>query len=200
VQTNLLMSQIALLDFQAARYLMKGEVPGQAGNDHPTSMPTSAYKTKDGYMNIAATGEGMWRRVCEGIGSGDMLENPDFKGEQNRSKNRVALNAEINKALASRTTGEWIGILTAAEVPCGPIYSIDQMFDDPQVRHIGAAASVKSAKLGEIRIVNQAVTLSRTPASLATAPPELGEHTAEVLEGLGYNETQIEELRKKKVV
>jgi len=174
--------------------------PGQAGNDHPTSMPTSAYKTKDGYMNIAATGEGMWRRVCDGIGRPDMLENPDFKGEQNRSKNRVALNAEINKALASRTTGEWIGILTEAEVPCGPIYSIDQMFDDPQVRHIGAAVSVKSAKLGEIRIVNQAVGLSRTPARIATAPPELGEHTAEVLKDLGYNETQIEELRKKKVV
>jgi formyl-CoA transferase len=142
----------------------------------------------------------MWRRVCEGIARSDMLENPDFKGEQNRSKNRVALNAEINKALASRTTGEWIGVLTAAEVPCGPIYSIDKVFDDPQVRHIGAAASVKSAKLGEIRIVNQAVKLSRTPARIATAPPELGEHTAEVLAELGYGETEIDALRKKKVI
>src|SRR5213083_736945 len=200
VQSSLLMSQIALLDFQAARYLMKGEVPGQAGNDHPTSMPTSAYKTKDLYMNIAATGEAMWRRVCEGIGRPDMLENPDFKGEQNRSKNRVALNAEINKALASRSTAEWIGILTAAEVPCGPIYSIDQMFDDPQVQHIKAAAKVKSRKLGELRIVNQAVGLSRTPASIATAPPELGEHTAEVLAELGYGEAAIETLRRKQVV
>jgi formyl-CoA transferase len=200
VQSNLLMSQIALLDFQAARYLMNGEVPGQAGNDHPTSMPTSAYKTKDGYMNIAATGEPMWRRVCQGIGREDMLESPDFKGEQNRSKNRVALNAEINKALASRTTAEWIEILTRSEVPCGPIYTIDKMFEDPQVRHIGAAVSVKSPKLGEIRIVDQAVKLSRTPASIATAPPELGEHTAEVLEELGYSAAAIEELRKKKVV
>ncbi|MGC2519403.1 MAG: CoA transferase [Burkholderiales bacterium] len=200
VQSNLLMSQIALLDFQAARYLMTGVPPGQAGNDHPTSMPTSAYKTKDGYMNIAATGEPMWRRVCEAIGRQDMLENPGFKGEQNRSKNRVALNAEINAALALRTTAEWIEALSAASVPCGPIYTIDKMFEDPQVRHIGAAVSAKSAKLGEIRIVNQAVTLSRTPARIATAPPELGEHTAEVLEELGYNEIQIEELRKKKVL
>src|SRR3982074_985395 len=115
VQSNLLMSQIALLDFQAARYLMTGVPPGQAGNDHPTSMPTSAYKTKDGYMNIAATGEAMWRRVCQAIGREDRVENPNFRGEPNRSKNRVALNAEINEALASRTTGEWIGILTAAE-------------------------------------------------------------------------------------
>jgi len=200
VQSNLLMSQIALLDFQAARYLMKGEVPGQAGNDHPTSMPTSAYKTKDGYMNIAATGEPMWRRVCQAIGREDMLGREDFRGEQNRSKNRVALNAEINAALASRTTSEWIDALTAASVPCGPIYPIDKVFDDPQVRHIGAAASVKSAKLGEIRIVSQAVKLSRTPASIATAPPEIGEHTAEVLGELGYDEAGIEALRNKKII
>jgi formyl-CoA transferase len=129
-----------------------------------------------------------------------MLENPDFKGEQNRSKNRVALNAEINKALAARSTAEWIEILTKGEVPCGPIYAIDQVFADPQVKHIGAAVSVKSAKLGEIRIVNQAVKLSRTPASLATAPPELGEHTSEVLAELGYSEDKIEALRRDKVV
>jgi len=200
VQSSLLMSQIALLDFQAARYLMTGVAPGQAGNDHPTSMPTSAYKTKDGYMNIAATGEAMWRRVCEGLGRRDLLEREDFKGEQNRSKNRVALNAEINKALAARTTAEWMEVLTAAEVPCGPIYTIDQVFADPQVQHLGAAASVKSAKLGEIRIVNQAVGLSRTPARIATAPPEIGEHTAEVLAELGYSEAAIETLRRKKVV
>ncbi|TMG77733.1 MAG: CoA transferase [Betaproteobacteria bacterium] len=200
VQSSLLMSQIALLDFQAARYLMTGVPPGQAGNDHPTSMPTSAYKTKDGYMNIAATGEAMWRRVCEGLGRKDLLEREDFKGEANRSKNRVALNAEINAALAARTTAEWIEVLTGAEVPCGPIYAIDQMFADPQVRHIGAAVSAKSAKLGEIRIVNQAVGLSRTPARIATAPPELGEHTAEVLEELGYSRAGIEALRQKKVI
>ncbi|MGB5079926.1 MAG: CoA transferase [Burkholderiales bacterium] len=200
VQSNLLMSQIALLDFQAARYLMTGVPPGQAGNDHPTSMPTSAYKTKDGYMNIAATGEGMWRRVCEGIARSDMLENPDFKGEQNRSKNRIALNAEINKALASRTTAEWIEVLTAASVPCGPIYTIDKVFEDPQVRHIGAAVGVKSRKLGEFRIVNQAVKLSRTPARIAVAPPELGEHTDEVLAELGYGKAEIGALRERKVI
>jgi len=200
VQSNLLMSQVAILDFQAARFLQTGKAPGQAGNDHPTSMPTSAYKTKDGYMNIAATGEGMWRRVCEGIGRADMLEREDFKGDQNRSKNRVALNVEINKALAAKTTAEWMEILTKAEVPCGPIYSIDQVFDDPQVKHIGVATTVKSPKLGEIRIVNQAVQLSRTPARMASAPPEVGEHTDEILKELGYDKAAVDALRQKKVV
>jgi len=200
VQANLLMSQIALLDFQAARYLMEGEVPGQAGNDHPTSMPTSAYKTKDGYMNIAATGEPIWRRVCQALGREDMLERAEFRDGQGRSKNRAALNAEINATLASRTTAEWIGKLTAASVPCGPIYSIDQVFADPQVRHIGAAATVNSRKLGEFRIINQAVKLSRTPASMATAPPEMGEHTDEIMAELGYGNAEIAAFRAKNVI
>ncbi|MGB7540757.1 MAG: CoA transferase [Burkholderiales bacterium] len=200
VQSSLLMSQIALLDFQAARYLMTGEVPGQAGNDHPTSMPTSAYKTRDGYVNIGASGEGMWQRLCRAIGRDDMLDRADFKGEQNRSRNRVALNAEINATLGSRTTAAWIDALNEAGVPSGPIYAIDQVFADPQVRHLEAAARVKHPKLGEIRIVNQAVKLSRTPATMASAPPELGEHTAEVLAELGYTAGQIEALRQKKVV
>jgi len=200
VQANLLMSQIALLDFQAARYLMKGEVPGQAGNDHPTSMPTSAYKTQDGHLNIATTGDAIWRRLCQAIGREDLLERPEFKGDVNRSKNRVALNAEINATIASRTTAQWVEALNAAGVPSGPIYTIDQVFADPQVRHIGAAASVKSRKLGEFRIVNQAVGLSRTPARIAMAPPEVGEHTEEIMAELGYDEAAVEALRQKKVV
>ena len=200
VQSSLLMSQIALLDFQAARFLMKGEVPQQAGNDHPTSIPTSAFKTKDGYMNIAATGEAMWRRLCTALAREDMLERDEFKGEQNRSKNRVAINAEINKTLAARTSAEWIALLNKEGVPCGPIYDIGQMFADPQVKHIGAATTVKSAKLGEIRIVNQAVGLSRTPASMAVAPPEIGEHTDDLLRELGYAAAAIEDLRQKKII
>ncbi len=121
VQSSLLQAGIALLDFQAARYLMKDEVPPQVGNDHPTSMPTSAYATADGYINVAASGEGMWKRLCETLGRPELLEAPEFKGLENRAKNRKALNALINEALSKRSSQEWVEVLNKAGVPCGPI-------------------------------------------------------------------------------
>ena len=200
VQSSLLMSGIALLDFQAARYLVEGEVPPQVGNDHPTSMPTSAYTTSDGYINIGASGEGMWVRLCNAIGRPELLERAEFKGNSTRAKNRIALNAEINDTLKSKTSDEWIGILNDGGVPCGPIYTIDQVFADPQVQHLGAAAPIKHPKLGDIKLVNQPATLSRTPATLATATPEIGEHTTEVLGEAGYSAAEIAHLRQIKAV
>ena len=200
VQSSLLMSQIALMDFQAARYLIKGEVPAQAGNDHPTSMPTSAYKSMDGYVNIAASGQVMWKRLAEVMGRPELFTQAEFKDEPSRSKNRVALNEEITKATVTRTSAEWVETLNEAGVPCGPIYSVDQVFADPQVKHLGAAAAVQHPKLGEIKIVNQAVTLSRTPATMARATPEHSEHTAEILKEIGYSDAQIADLKARKVV
>ena len=200
VQSSLLHAGIALMDFQAARYLMKGEVPGQVGNDHPTSMPTSAYKTADGYINVGASGEGMWQRVCNAIGRPDLLERAEFKGDLNRAKNRAALNAALNETLTERTTAAWIAVLNEAGVPSGPIYTVDQVFADPQVQHIGAAAPVDHPTLGTIRLVNQAARLSRTPAAMAMAPPELGEHTEEILHELGFGSGEIAALRERKVI
>jgi formyl-CoA transferase len=200
VQASLLQSQISLNDFQAARFLMKGEVPPRVGNDHPTSMPTSAYRTSDGHMNIAASGEGMWQRLCGALGRADLLERADFQGQPNRARNRAALNAEIEKSTVTRTSAEWIGILNEAGVPCGPIYSMDQVFDDPQVKHLEAAATVEHPRLGRLRVVNQAVKLSRTRASMARATPGLGEHTEEILRELGYGDDDMKRLREMKVI
>ena len=200
VQSNLLHAQIALLDFQAARYLMTGDVPKQAGNDHPVSMPTSAYKTKDGYVNVAASGDAIWKRFAKAVDKEEWIERPEFKEDTGRSKNRKLLGEEIERVLAGRTSAEWIEMLNEAGVPSGAINSMEQVFADPQVKHIGAAATVKHPQLGDIRIINQAVTLTRTPASMARATPELGEHTDEVLADLGYTAAQIDALRANKAV
>jgi formyl-CoA transferase len=200
VQSNLLQAGIQLLDFQAARYTMSGEVPPQVGNDHPTSMPTSAYTTADGHMNVAATGTKMWQRVCESIGRPDLFEHPDFKTAQDRAKNRRTLNAELNKGFASKTSAEWVEILNKGGVPCGPIYSMDQVFADPQVKHVQAAAEVQSRKLGKLNLINQPVKLSRTPAKLVAASPERGEHSEEVLLELGFNSQDIKKLKSEGII
>ena len=200
VQSSLLQAGITLTDFQAARYLKEGEVAPQVGNDHPTSMPTSAYRTADGHINVAASGEGMWKRLCAAIGREDLVTRPEFADMPARAKNRAALNAEINKALEKKKSAEWIEALNAAGVPCGPIYTMDQVFADPQVQHLGVAADIESRSLGRFRVVNQAVRLSRTPATMRVAAPEIGEHTDEVLAELGYSAREIAGLRAAKAV
>ena len=200
VQSSLLQAAIQLLDFQAARYTMLGEVADQQGNDHPTSVPTSAYKTADGYMNVAASGTVMWKRLCDTFGRPDLLANPAYADADSRSQNRKALNVEIERELARKTTAEWVEILNQAGVPCGPIYRMDQVFADPQVRHLGVAAEVEHPKLGKYRIINQPVKLSRTPAKLVTATPERGAHTDEVLREAGYDDAAIADLRKQGII
>jgi crotonobetainyl-CoA:carnitine CoA-transferase CaiB-like acyl-CoA transferase len=200
VQSSLLQSGIALLDFQAARYLMKGEVPPQVGNDHPTSMPTSAYTTADGYINVAASGEGMWQRLCEAIGREDLLQMPEYKGLEKRAQNRDRLNAVLNEALKTGSSDHWVEKLNRAGVPCGPIYTVDEVFADPQVKHLQAAAPVEHPTLGRFEVVNQAVKLSRTAATMASAAPEIGQHTDEILRELDYSEGAIRAMREQGVV
>jgi formyl-CoA transferase len=163
-------------------------------------MPTSAYTTADGYINVAASGEGMWQRLCEAIGRKDLLEAAEFKGAQNRADNRAALNALLNDALKARPSAQWVEKLNAAGVPCGPIYSVDQVFADPQVQHLNAAAQVEHPSLGSFKVVNQAVTLSRTAASMAAATPELGQHTDEILRELEYSDAEIRKMRERGVI
>ena len=200
VQSSLLQAGISLLDFQAARYLMEGDVPPQVGNDHPTSMPTSAYKTKDGHINVAASGEGMWAGLCKAIEREDMLASPDFKGGKKRAENRRQLNAAIEAALQKKTSAEWIEILNKAGIPCGPIYKVDEVFADPQVQHLGVATAVEHPNLGRKQILANAAVLSRTPAKVVAATPEVGEHTEEILKELNYDAAQIAKLRQGGVV
>ena len=195
VQSNLLQAGITLLDFQAARYTMDGQVPPQVGNDHPTSMPTSAYRTADGHLNVAASGSVMWLRLCEAIGRPELIDDERFRRADDRAANRAALADELNAALQARTSTEWVEVLNAAGVPCGPIYKMDEVFADPQVRHLQASAEVLHPRLGPLRILNQPVKLSRTPAALVAATPERGEHTEEILREIGFSHADIALLR-----
>ena len=200
VRTSLLQAQIAMLDFQAARWLIKKEVPPQAGNDHPTGIPTGVFPTKDGHINIAASNQHMYKRLCGVLGAPELVTHPDFIDERSRSKNRAAVNAAIGERTKTKTSAEWIELMNAASVPCGPIYKMDEMFDDPQVKHLGMAADLHHPKLGDIQVLNHAVEMSRTPTKMLYATPERGEHSDEVLREAGYNDQEIAGLRGRKVV
>ena len=200
VESSLLAAEIAMLDFQAARWLIAKEVPGQAGNNHPTSIPSGVFRTKDGHINIASAGGEIWRRMCEAIGQPQLVTDPEFATPKQRLKNRDKLNAIIEEVTKTRTSAEWIDVLNRAGCPCGPIYRMDEVFADPQVKHLGIVQPVEHPALGQLDLVGQAVTLSRTPSELRTATPERGEHTDDVLHELGYDAAAIAQLRQAGVV
>jgi crotonobetainyl-CoA:carnitine CoA-transferase CaiB-like acyl-CoA transferase len=200
ITTSLLQAQIFMLDFQAARWLQMHEVARQAGNDHPTSIPTGVFKTKDGHINIAAAGQVMWERTCRAIEAPELLEVADFKTGALRSKNRAAVNAALNERTVHKTSAEWIDIFNKIGVPCGPIYSIDEMFADPQVKHLGMAAAGTRPDGSEELFVAQPFKMSRTPTRIAATPPAQGQHTDEVLKEFGFADNEIADLHKAKAV
>jgi formyl-CoA transferase len=196
IESSLLEAQMFLLDFQAARWLIDGVVPPQSGNNHPTSIPTGVYPTNNGNINIATTGAATWARLCEALGVDELHDAPQFRSAELRSKNRDALNAKLDAVFRTRTSAEWIDILNRAGVPCGPIYRIDEMFEDPQVRHLQFVQEVRSKALGPLKVMRQPVSLSRTPSRMVAATPERGEHTDEVLKEFGFSEAEISALRR----
>jgi len=191
VTTSLLEAQIQMLDFQAARYLKDGDVPVSAGNDHPTSIPTGVFPTSDGHINIAVAGQAIYQRFCEAIGAPDLITDERFKSAKLRSQNRAEMNAVIAEITSQKPSQHWIDVLNEAGCPCGPIYSMDQVFADAQVRHLEMAVPVEHPRIGTFEVVNQAIKMSRTPSSIRAATPEQGEHTDDVLAELGYDEATI---------
>src|SRR5213595_2649916 len=192
VHTSLLEAQIFMLDFQASRWLIAGEVAKQAGNDHPTGIPTGVFPTSDGHINIAASGDHMFRRFCEAADAQHLLNDPDYATGAARSKNRKALNDKIGEITKKRPAQYWIELMNEVGVPCGPIYTIDKVFADPQVQHLEMARPVKHPKLGALKVVGQAINMTSTaePAELRPTP-DLGEHSEPVLRELGYNDAAI---------
>lgn len=202
VQTSLLESQIAMLDFQAAQWLIDHKVPRSTGNEHPLTVPTGVFETSDGYLNLAAIGQTMWKRLCEALGVPELVQEPGFGSDPERVQNRARVNAAIGAAFKTRSTADWTERLLKAGVPCGPIYSVDHMFEDPQVRHLGIARPMHHPELGDIEVVGLPMQFSRYPRNegpLEPAPHQ-GDQTDDILSGLGYSPEKIADLRTRSVV
>jgi formyl-CoA transferase len=200
LHTSLLQSQIFMLDFQAARWLAKGEVAGQAGNNHPTSVPTGVFKTSDGAINLAVAGETIWGRFAEAVGRQDWVGSPDYKDNPSRLERREQLNAEIEAITVTKTSREWVTMLADKGVPCGEIYAIDEVFADPQVEATGIAQEIDTVPFGHTRLVGQPVNLTRTPSRMKQPPPERGQHTDEILRDLGFGDDELTGLRDRQIV
>jgi crotonobetainyl-CoA:carnitine CoA-transferase CaiB-like acyl-CoA transferase len=194
VQTSLLQAQTFMLDFQAARWLMDREVPGQAGNNHPTSIPTGVFKTTDGYINIACAGQAIWERLQATLDD-QRLHAPEFSDAPSRSDNRDALNAIINEITSTDTSDHWIDRFNGDGIPCGEINSIDKVFDNPQVKHLGIARDMVSQERGPTQVVGQPIMMSDARSDIAVPPPTPGQHTSEILQELGFTEADISAFR-----
>ncbi|MEK7231106.1 MAG: CoA transferase [Pseudomonadota bacterium] len=200
VQVSLLQAMIAMLDFQAARWLVAKEVPPQAGNDHPTGIPTGVFPTADGYINIAASAQTMWERLCNALGAQELLARPEYATPPLRSKNRAECNKDVAEFTRRKSSREWLEAFEQGSVASGPIYKMNEVFADPQVEHLGMAVPVRHPVLGDIELVGQPFRLSRTPSEIRNATPERGEHTDEVMHELGYGDGQIADLRRRLVI
>jgi len=200
VHTSLLEAMVSMLDFQATRWLIGKEVPPQAGNNHPTGIPTGTFRVRDGYINIAASGQHMWKRLCDALEAAELFEDPRFSTPGRRSRNRDTLNVILEEKLQTKTLAEWVEVLNAAGVPCGPILPIDQVFTNEQVRHLGLAQSVVHPQLGPLQVLGLPVTLSRTPGAVRTPTAEKGEHSDQILRELGISPAEIQQLHDEGVV
>lgn len=200
IETSLLASQIFMLDLQAARYLIDGQVPPQAGNDHPTTIPTGMFRTSDGHINLAASDQTSFRRLCKTLNIEELASNPDYLTPEQRSINRERLNFELQTILATQPTEYWVDKLNQASIACGPINRIDQTFADPQVKHLQITSSIEHPRRGLIELVGQPITMSRSRWAIHRRAPRCGEHTRDILEELGYKTEQIDDLFTRHVI
>ena len=196
VQTSLVEAMVAMMDFQAARWTMDGDVPVQEGNHHPTLVPMGCFASADGYVNVAGPAGRLLRAFCGAIGLPDLPDDPRFSSAGRRSRHRDELNALVAERLRTRTTAEWVEVLNAAGVPCGPVYAMDEVFADPQVRHLGLAAPVDHPELGPVTLVRNAVRMTGAAPTVRRPVAAAGADTDAVLDELGYTEEQVAGLRR----
>ena len=200
VTTSLLETQVFLLDFQASRYLFDGEVAGQAGNDHPTGIPTGAFPAADGFINIAASSGRLWDRFADAIGHPEWKTKPEWATRKGRSADRRAINAAISEITATKPAEHWIELFEGAGIPCGPINTIDKVFADPQVKHLRMARPMAHPRLGVKEVVASPINLVGHPKDVRAPTPDAGADTVEVLRGLGYSEADLNDMKARGIV
>jgi len=200
VHTSLLEAQIFMLDFQAARWLIAKEVAPQAGNDHPTGIPTGVFPTSDGNINIAASSARLWERFCDAIERPEWKAKQEWKTQKGRSADRKAINAAIGEVTKTKPAAHWIDLFEEAGIPCGPIYNIDQVFADPQVRHLGIARPMQHPTLGTEEVVASAINISGYSKDIRTPTPDAGTSTDEVLRSVGYTDAELADFRTKGII
>lgn len=200
VHTSLLQAQIALDDFQAARWLMEREVPDRTGNDHPTMCPMGVFPTTDGHINIAPFGEPMWQKLCRVLGCAMLLDDARFRDARSRMAHREAVNEGLAEKTRLQPSAHWIELLNREGIPCGPIYRMNEVFSDGQVEHLGMAEQVEHPELGPIRLIAQPIAMSRSVGTIDSAAPTRGEHTDAILREIGYGAADIEALHANRAV
>lgn len=200
VDISLLDSQVALLTYRAGSFFASGEIPKRIGSGHPVIVPYQAFKARDVYINIAVGNDQLWGKFCKAVGLEGIVNDPRFATNAKRVQNRDEVVKAVGDLIATKNGEEWLKILTEAGIPCGPIYTVDKIFSDPQVIHRQMVTELHHPKAGTIKVTGNPVKLSDTPGEPSVAPPLLGQHTQEVLEGLGYSAKEIEELKQAKLI
>jgi crotonobetainyl-CoA:carnitine CoA-transferase CaiB-like acyl-CoA transferase len=199
VHVSLLEAMVAMMDFQATRWTMAGEVPKQAGNDHPTTTPTGLFRTSDGVINIAGGGQNMWERIVKVLGVEAEAADPDMATDTLRSRNRAKVNAMIERVTQADTAAHWVARFNREGVPCGPVYAMDEVFADEQVKHLGLEMTVQHPRLGALGVVRAPMQIAGVACRKAPTP-ERGQHTDEVLAEFGFSAEEIAALRAAKAV
>ncbi|TKC80245.1 CoA transferase [Trinickia terrae] len=201
IDLALLDVQIACLANQAANYLVGGMVPRRMGNAHPSIVPYQDFPTADGYMIIAVGNDGQFAKLCNSLGRPEWSGDERFATNPQRVKHRDALIALIHSVTVSRTTAEWVAVMEAAGVPCGPINSLDKVFADPHVQAREMRIEMPHALADHVPLVANPIRMSESPVQYRRSPPTLGEHTEDVLHGwLDMTEGEIADLHLKKIV